>query len=772
MARKSTDQDKPVQLKCRPSSFTAHCAGNRLPGAGLCAVSALFASLLSFLPFLIADQGFFTLAYDYNHQQIPFTAAAAEGIRGLFSGEWIWNLDLGSSLITGFGFYNLGSPFFWMTLPFPKESFPCLAVFIYTLKYMTAAVVAYGWLRQFVKADRFAVLGGLLYAFSGFQSTNLLFYHFHDIVAFFPLLPWALDRLMKEKKDLLFPFAVFLNCLVNYTFFVQEAIFLILYFLFRYFRKNHVAEGIKTALGLFLRALLGIAMAAFLFLPNVIYVLYSARGKIQLDWNQLGYDLKGILFILKGFLWPGEAMSEQSVLFQYQFGSTSLYLPFFGMSFVLLYLIHNRGWLKKMLILLFLVSFSPLIQSGFLLFTEPSQRWWYMLNLLCVLATILVLEKEQFAAPHSFRLSAAYAGGVLLYCILLWVARGSSGGTLLYSRKLFVLFGGLAVLSAAACAFMAQRHLLIWKNVFAAVLAGCVATTCAAIAAYKRGDEHAAVKQDYMVGLQLESIQDQYRYASSHNLYLMPGHGSGIGAFSSTAENSSYAFRSKVYDFNANFTYQSIVFNGLPELLGGKYEIIEEVGDQPLVRSFEVNGRRYGIAEKPACPIGFATENFITLEELQKYPREDRSFVLMDAVVVEDPEKAAGFREKRFAENRSPENPSQLIQRAEENKVHQFRRDSRGFRCATNYLRDQLVFFSVPNDAGWTARLDGEKVEIIDSCGMMALRVPAGSHEISFTYRTPGFQPGLILSLAGWMLYISAAVLRKHPRRRRPVPHG
>ena len=354
----------------------------RLSGAAVCALFAMISALLGFLPFLIRDQGFLTLTDDYNLQQIPFAAAAWEGMRQLFSGQWVWNLDLGSSLISGFGFYNLGSPFFWVTLLFPKAWFPYMAGGLYVLKYMTTALLAYSWLKQHVSNDRIAAMGGLLYAFSGFQSTNLLFYHFHDAVAFFPLLLLGTDLFMKEKKGLFFSFAVFLNSLVNYAFFVQEAIFLAVYFLFRYFRKDGIRNGLEDALRMIMRAALGLAMSAFLFLPNVIYVLNSARGMSRSSPAQLLYDIRGCIFILKGFLMPGEAMSEQSAVYPYQYGSTSLYLPFFGMSFVLIYLVRNRGWLRNLLIALILISFSPMIQSGFLLFTEANQRWWYMLNLL------------------------------------------------------------------------------------------------------------------------------------------------------------------------------------------------------------------------------------------------------------------------------------------------------------------------------------------------------------------------------------------------------
>ena len=732
-----------------------------VPGAIICTVSAAIAALAGFLPWLIRDQGFFTLAYDYNFQQIPFAAAAYEGIKQLSAGEWVWNLDLGSALMTGFGFYNLGSPFFWVTLFFSKESFPYLAGILYVLKYVTAAMLTYFWLKQSVKNEQTAVLGGLLYAFSGFQATNLLFYHFHEIVAFFPLLLLGTDRLVRERKGSLFSFAVFLNCLVNYTFFVQEAIFLAMYFLFRYFRKDRIGASLEFAMKMFLGALLGVAMAAVLFLPNVIYVLNNARGVGHFDLSGILYDAKGILFILKGFLFPGEAMSEESAIYQYQYGSTSLYLPFFGMSFVLIYLLKNKGWLRRMLILLVLISFSPLIQSGFLLFTESNQRWWYMLSLLCVLATCQVLEKEQYKIRGAGRLMLIYCGCVTIYCLLLGLLRGPSGGSLVQKKELFLLFGGMAVLFSAVCFAMVRYGWLNLHSAMVVAVIACAVTTGAAIGAYKRGDEHDAVKQDYQVGLRLEKIDDQYRYDTSHNLFIMPGRGAGVGAFSSTAENSAYAFRSKVYDFDANFTYQSIALQGLSELMGGRYEIVVQPKDEKLIDSFEVGGFRYGIAEKEACPIGFATGNYITLDELHRYPEDERSYVLMDAVAVESSEKVKKYHERLYSGEDGLNHPETLIRRAEENKVLNFIRDSHGFRCSTEYKEDQLVFFSVPNDSGWSAFIDEKETDILDSCGLMAISVPSGSHRIEFVYNTPGTRPGTVISLAGWMVFCLSGIVER-----------
>ena len=152
--------------------------------------------LLAFGGVILQSGGFLTLAADFNEQQLPFSVAAWKGVRS--GSPWLWGVDLGSSLITTFSFYNLGSPFFWLTLPFPVDSFPRLAGFLFILKYMTAAGSGYVYLRRFCGTPA-AVTGALIYAFSGFQATNLMFSHFHDVVAFFPLLLTGLEDHLREN---------------------------------------------------------------------------------------------------------------------------------------------------------------------------------------------------------------------------------------------------------------------------------------------------------------------------------------------------------------------------------------------------------------------------------------------------------------------------------------------------------------------------------------------------------------------------------------------
>ena len=80
----------------------------------------LAAGLVSFLWTIIAEGGLFSLAGDFNSQQITFAMAANEAIK---SGNviWDWSLDLGSNFIGGMSFYILGNPSFWVSLLFPAK---------------------------------------------------------------------------------------------------------------------------------------------------------------------------------------------------------------------------------------------------------------------------------------------------------------------------------------------------------------------------------------------------------------------------------------------------------------------------------------------------------------------------------------------------------------------------------------------------------------------------------------------------------------------------
>ena len=129
---------------------------------------ALFIAFMFFIPFMLMNKGYFLFYGDFNAQQVPFYKLAHKAVK---SGEifWNWNTDLGANFIGSYSFYLIGSPFFWLTLPFPNDMVPYLMGPLLILKFACSSFTAYCYLRRFCRNKDNALIGALLYAFSGYM---------------------------------------------------------------------------------------------------------------------------------------------------------------------------------------------------------------------------------------------------------------------------------------------------------------------------------------------------------------------------------------------------------------------------------------------------------------------------------------------------------------------------------------------------------------------------------------------------------------------------
>ena len=203
----------------------------------------LLTSALPFLYWIWKGQGFYQMGFDFNGQIIPFSVDMVRTWKEGGFDPVSFSLDLGLPTILSYSYYGLFSPFFLPALLFPATAFPYIAGFLYILKYLVSCHTAFFYLRRFTKKETSAMIASLFYAFSGFSASAIEFYFFQDVVALFPLLLLTLEDLTKTdapsyRAGILFSLAVFINCVTNYFFFVQEVIFLILYFLFRHANRK------------------------------------------------------------------------------------------------------------------------------------------------------------------------------------------------------------------------------------------------------------------------------------------------------------------------------------------------------------------------------------------------------------------------------------------------------------------------------------------------------------------------------------------------------
>lgn len=80
---------------------------------------------------------------------------------------------------------------------------------------------------------------------------------------------------------------------------------------------------------------------------------------------------------------------------------------------------------------------------------------------------------------------------------------------------------------------------------------------------------------------------------------------------------------------------------------------------------------------------------------------------------------------------------------------------------------NKILCLAFPYSTGWTAWVDGEKTEILQANTMfMAIPLEKGSHNVVFTYRTPGLITGIGFSFLGVVLCVIIAVKRRYNRRK------
>jgi len=154
-------------------------------------------------------------------------------------------------------------------------------------------------------------------------------------------------------------------------------------------------------------------------------------------------------------------------------------------------------------------------------------------------------------------------------------------------------------------------------------------------------------------------------------------------------------------------------------------------------------------------PMGFTYEYVIGRDDLETVSDTARGNLLLRAMLLDEDamERHSDILSPLPEEEKQNFDVDSYYQDVENRRkyiANGFYHDRLGFGAKTDFPDEELVFFSVPWDEGWSAAVNGEPALIEKvNVGFMAVRVPAGSAEIRFDYRTPGLMKGLMISGAG-----------------------
>lgn len=431
-------------------------------------ILAFLVALLLFLPISLRDAMLgqpFHYAGDYNSQSMLFWQYANQFIKD--GGSFSWETELGSGFVNSYSYYMLGSPFFWASLWIPSKWMPWAMVPLFCFKFAFAGAGGYLWAKRWVKNPQYAMLAGMLYAFCGYNIYSIFYDSFVDVTALFPYLLAALDDAIIDKRRGCFSIWVAVSLLINYYFFIGEAIFLILYFICMLLGKKYILTG-KLFLRMAVETVLGIAMGAVLVIPAALSLMQNPRISSFLndyDFIVYGEPQKYMAIFASMFIMPDAPY--QNTLFSQsgtQWQNVCAYLPVVGITGgVALCRAERKHPFARVMKFCIICAFVPLLNAIFTLENATYYaRWYYMPILILCGATAMVLDNDELyqaewkdAWKTVFICTAAFVALELVpsNVELLGLKLGVTS-----SASIFWILWGISIAGVVLCGFVCKKY--------------------------------------------------------------------------------------------------------------------------------------------------------------------------------------------------------------------------------------------------------------------------------------------------------------------------
>jgi len=752
----------------------------------------LKATVLSFvvlclwiIPWIIFGKGVFLLHGDFLSQSITFGEINNAAIK---QGNILWNWvnDLGGGFISTAYQGLLTSPFYLISLLFPPNWFQYMIGPLLILKLTFAGFSSSLYLRRYVKNANYVILGALLYVFSGFVIQISTFFNVMGGISILPLLLWAIDEHIENKKRGFILLSLFITALLGYYILFSIGVFCIIYYLVK-IPKENVLEYFKKLHSIIFEGFLGVCLAAFILLPSVYIALGIPRVQDSVDfsniWTYINFPAN-YLMILNAFLMPPELMTYRSMLPDASFSNVEAYLPMIGIVLVIAFFWskENRNhWTFKICLVLLVMMMSPLLNSIFTaLKGAPTivTRWLYAFVLMLVLVSVMFLDREEQAllksSAKAVKIGVIFSiAGLTLFIPANIVYKLVFDQYVITNYQLFALYCGIA-LAGIVTTYLLLTKRKDFKSLYHYMFIG--------ISVFALIVGHVHIYFHHQLMDNIDVIKEAFINASN-TLYLPEGEyrittknaftnlsaqldAKTTDYFSSTVTASIYTFYDNIGEETVNSRslnprwYTARSFLSVKYLIAGNEKLerrYDAVTDQ-VIKNDEglqllYSTDYYDVYENiNFIPFGFTYDKYITEEQWNSVDDSQKNQLLLKGVLLTEEQIALygdllnKITDKELFDLNYATYLSEVIDRRNESSSL-FETSTEGFISEITTEKENIVVFSVPYDEGWTAFVNGKQTTIENVFdGMMAVKVPEGTSAIEFKYFPQGLKLGLIVS--------------------------
>ena len=646
--------------------------------------------------------------------------------------EFDFSMGLGSDIVTSIHYYALGDPLSLLAVFFKAEHTAKLFVFLIFFRMYLAGVAFIIFCKSKKIDDYSALCTSFIYVFCGYTLYVATKHtYFINPMIYLPLLCLGIDHILEGKSFLPFACITFVSCASNFYFFYMLTALTVLYatvrFLFTYTGKERACFPhifYRTVVGY----ILGVGMAAFLFLPNVYGFLQCGRADEEAERITFIYPLKYYVKMVLGFVSPATFGSYSTLGFAasvvpmmtflftaknkdfretkafLSIGTIMLLLPAFGWALNGFSYVTNRWCFGYAFAISFCVAkiIPSVLNASFARMKLP-----LMLSsgIAILVITVSFVSKKVFAQDFICYLLLLLTSIILAVC---------------YLKKINLK---IPLLLATLCSVVANANVRFSQNGLN-YLKECVSS-----------EEYKKINGEFFADFPI-SQNDFFRVETA---LLMNPNASIIKGLKGTCYYWSIA-----NGFLSDFIHEH-------ELGSNRIEMHGLQGNRDLLSLLNVRYILYN--ENQENEINFLPNYF-----KQDTVRPGAYGVSPDPNLFSNTGKQylgyAIYEYKDFVPFGAAEDGRHLLNVKIENN---------GLTAISDFEKSERIFISIPYSKFWKAEIDGEKTEIkISHTAFMEIEVPAEYHEISLHYKNQYLHIGFFVSIISFILFICIAIYKVH----------
>ncbi len=714
--------------------------------------------------------------------------------------SWSFAAGLGQDILLGSGKGNI---FTWLLFLGGKDNLIHAIAFVEILKVTLAGMIFYGYLKTVGMGNRASILGGLIFPFSGFMMVGSGWYVFTTEGLYFAVLLFAFERFLVCKNWVLFPVAIMFIA-ANQPFDIYLAFVLMAtYGLVRMLDVNDLdwRTVLKQSAVLIGLAMLGIAMAAVLFMPSMNLLFSSPRGSGESSLSsQLlaqGFSLvnEDLWATTKARVFSNNLLNMGGVS-QYRGAMNYMEAPALYCSLASLVLIPQFFAFSSkkenilygaLLALIFLSLVIPFFRYAFWLFTGDYFRI-YSLFVIVVLLLLTVKSIQLMLTRQSVSWNALAVGAVASLALLISiddsavvvvdVSARNIAGVMIIGYTVIIALWSLPSLRIYASAAFVALLLADLYNVAQPTLNHRPTSTA------KEFTEQKVGYNDYSIDAvkYIKSIDRSfYRIEKSGYYSGLAIHGSMNdamvqGYFSSKSYRSfnqiNYIrFLDALNVINIANEAQTRWAPGvggrplLSTLVSTKYILSKRGSQEPVgagYRFLKTIGDVSIFENQFFLPFGFTYNKVIkrsTFDALNQALGQKDVTLIMAAVVDDANEEVLAsiplfdtgdIKPRQFTLAR-------LQQEVAGRTTSTFHLTSFRDDAFSGYLKadaDTLLFFSMPYDEGWHININNKPATLINlNAGLTGVLINEGLNNITMQYYTPYARAGMLISIIAFILF-------------------